>query len=697
MRRKLFVLALLGSTVLTPAKADAAPIVGFIAGAFGIGAGAALAGFSAGVTFAAGTIGGFLIKTVVAIGLSALAAKLYSPSIPAPSARMVNYAQPKAYMEHVIGQTRKGGPLGFTGFQNNRRYYVPILAGHEIEEISEHWLDERVVTLDTSTDDNVSNIETAPITGYGRINPLLGAPGQTADAGLMAAFAEITSSHDFAGLAGAVLWAAKPSSEAFSDVYPTSREWAYAPVLKGHNDIYDPRDDSNGYTANAALLIAWWITDYLGREVDWDEVAAEADYCDTLVTNAEAATQPIWELNGTISDEQEFEGQRAQIAAACDAYLYERKDGKAGFKVGRWIEPSLTLTEADFLGVEFTAGQWGAGAVDEVTITYVEPQNAWRETPSGIWVENEIANPIRDEPQLYMINTHNQAARIAKRLAKVKRAEWTLSGTVGPIGYELLEQRFFRATHSEMGIDAYFEIGEISREADGRFNVTANSVLPTDFDFDAVTEEPERPKYDEVESDDPVPDVSDVTAEAIGSNAVEIGWTDAPEAYRQQIRSTLVTEPVSQTHVVPAGQNPYQITGLATGQWYEFQVRNVTTTGRAGAWKPDVPVSVVVADIVDPPAPLVEFTGVALSGAARLSIRSPNEMIYAGAKIYHAFNSTDFDDAALYETVFGAPNTLTVYDTDALASGDNMFWGLSTNSGGVGDTDTINGPVTILI
>ena len=417
--------SLLATTALTPTPAAAAPVVGFILGAVGATGAAVALGISSGVVagslFGATFWGAFAVRTVLSIGLAALASSLGpKPSMPPPSARMVNFAQPISYAEWAFGRTRKGGPIGFTGFHNLRRYYVPILAAHEIQGVVEHWLDERAVTLNGEPSQNLSNI--APIAGYGRINTLTGAPSQTVDAGLDAAFTEITAAHDFKGLSGAVIWAKRPSASAFTDIYPLNRQWAYAPVIDGNNQIYDPRDDSRKFTNNAALVLAYWLTEVLGRDVDWSDVAVEANASDQLVTNGEGGTQAKWMINGSISDEQEFEDQRAQMAAACDAFVYERADGKVGFKVGRWIEPTVTLTDDDFYALEITEGNWGAGAPNEVAVTYTEPENAWRETPGGTWIEDAAARPIRDAPQLFMVTSNNQAARMAKRIASTNCA-----------------------------------------------------------------------------------------------------------------------------------------------------------------------------------------------------------------------------------------------------------------------------------
>lgn len=586
MKHSLLFAALLGCTMLTPQPAQAAPVVAWVAGALSVAGGAAIAttsAYLAGAGFAASVVGGFIVKTVVAIGLSALAAQLApKPTSPPPSVQMANFAQPVTYAEWVYGRTRKGGFLGFTGFANDKRYYVPILAAHPIEGVVQHWLDERLVTLSDEADPNKSNITETPIAGYGRIDAFDGGDGQQVNPGLDAAFVEVTDAFDFAGLAGAVLWAARPPSSSFTQIYPESRQWAYAPVIKGKKDLFDPRDGARRFSSNAALVLADWVVDILGREVDWDEVADEAAACDTQVLNAEGYLQNRWELNGTLSDEQDFEGQRVSLAAACDAFLYERTDGKVGFTVGRWIAPELSLGPDDFLSLELASGEFGADAPDEVAGVYTEPENGWRETPSGAWVENEVAKPSRDEPQLFMVTNHNQISRLNKRLARTKLARYQLTATIGFRGYEILggrdggrAHRFFRVVHPELQIDAVFEVGELTREASGLFSLTANSVNPEDFAFDAATEEPKRPVYDSVEGDNGIPVPDGLVVSNSGGGGADIGWTEQSEAYRQELRYQLTAASSPWMTVTPSeGETSHTLSGLTIGADYAVEIRN---------------------------------------------------------------------------------------------------------------------------
>ncbi|WP_375698594.1 fibronectin type III domain-containing protein [Pseudophaeobacter sp. TrK17] len=600
MKRSLLFAALLGCTMLTPQPAQAAPVVAWVAGALTVAGGTALAAtaaYAAGATFAASVVGGFIVKTVVAIGLSALAAQLApKPTSPPPSVQMANFAQPVTYAEWVYGRTRKGGFLGFTGFANDRRYYVPILAAHPIKGVVQHWLDERLVTLSGEADQNKSNITETPIAGYGRIDTFDGAPGQQVDPGLNAAFVEVTDAFDFAGLSGAVVWAARPPASSFTQIYPESRQWAYAPVIEGKNDLFDPRDGSHKFSSNAALVLADWVVNILGRAVDWDEVADEAEACGAQVLNAEGYLQNRWELNGALSDEQDFEGQRVSLAAACDAFLYERTDGKVGFTVGRWMEPDLVLGPDDFLSLELASGEFGADAPDEVAGVYTEPDNGWRETPSGTWVENAVAKPSRDEPQLFMVTNHNQISRLNKRLARTKLARYQITATIGFKGYEILggrdggrAHRFFRVVHPELQIDAFFEVGELTREASGLFTLTANSVSPEDFAFDAAAEEPARPVYDSVEGDNgiPVPGMWVISQGSSGSASLH--WGDQSPAYIQELRYQLTAASSPWAHVMPAeGETTHVLSGLTGGAGYAVQIRNRSTGLGLSDWSDPV-------------------------------------------------------------------------------------------------------------
>ena len=602
MRGRLALAALLTTTALVwPERAAAEPVSAFI---YGLGAGltgaTALAGTAAGASaaiagysLATSAIGGLIVKTVLSVGLAALVTALQpGPNIPKPAAIMRNFAQPVSYAEYALGRVRKGGPLGFTRAAGDYRYYVPLLAAHSINGIHQHYIDERPATLN-----ELDEIVVPDVGGKGRIQAFLGQPGQAANAMLMAAFpGTITEAHDFKGLAGAVIRAKKAGNPSnTTKYYPGQIPWAYSPVIEGLDQIYDPRTDSYGYSNNAALVLAWWLTEMLGQQVDWDDVAIEADVCDELVTLADGeTTQPRWTINATIRDDQDFETQRAQLAVACDAFLYERTDGKVGFYVGRYQEPTVTLTADDFFAITLGQGQTGSDAPTEICPEYVEPENHWREFSGGVQTLTESGRRVRDTPQLFAIDSHNQAQRVVKRVGRVKRAEFRLDGVIGLMGYELIGKRFFRVVDPEVGLDHVFEIGKLSRQGLAQFSISAVSVTADDFDFDPATEEPDRPA---IAPDDTavvtIPDITGVVAVSEVEGQIKISWTAQDDIYTQEARivdgegRVILRNTTAMAGVV----DNLIFSGLPVGTSYSAQARNVSTT-RQGDWIPETPISV---------------------------------------------------------------------------------------------------------
>lgn len=710
MRRRLFA-ALLASTFLTPAEAQAAPVAAFFGGllstvgVFTPVAGGFLGAYTAGIYAGGFFLGSALGRTLLGFGLSALAAS-FAPApnfnVPEPSATMGNFAQPVSYASWLFGRVRTGGPIAFTQASDRRRFYVVIVAAHECEGVVEHWLDEYTVGIDaTATSFSDANLltsgddaaYTAPdaLAGAGRIEAFLGDPSQTANAGLMSVFDEVTSEFDFAGLAGAVVWARKVSPEKFTKTYPNGRQWAWTPVMDGNNQIWDPRDETYKFSANAALCLAYWITEILGGSVDWDEVAAEADVCDETVTTAEGETIARWEINGRLGDELSFETQRAQMAGACDAFLYERADGKVGFKVGRWIAPTVTLSAADFSACEVVEGQWGADAPTEVVVQYIEPENAWRETPSGVWVEDATARRVRDEPRLYMVRYHNQAARLAKRIAKARRPKYQLRGTIGLAGYELIGQRFFTFLHAGLGFTQSFEVGALRRVNATTFEIEAVSVDQTDFDFDAAAEEPKRPEFGSFVSEFEVPNVENISIDATSNSSITVSFDALDEGVWVEIRWRALSTSEWQQVQIQNGATEYLITGLSDGTTYEVQLRSIE--GLVGTldseWLPSPAAQVTTVGNAVAPNALASFATSVVGSDVLIEYTTANDGNHHATRVYRNSSAT-FGTATLIHTDYAGPNTASSYTDTSPGPGTWYYWAVPENASGL--TGTASGP-----
>lgn len=680
--------------------AEAAPVIGFIQGVVAGLAGAPLLGGIAGQAFVNGVvwstaIGGTVVgRLALSLGVNAIATALYKPKIPQPTPQelLVNYSQPLSPMQRIYGRVRKGGPVIFTAFGGGARHYAVAIAAHRTKGPVAHWLDTTEVTLDGS-----GNVTTAPIAGYGRIRTYRGLPGQAADPLLVATFPEVTSAHDFAGISYAAIEALRPPQSAFTEVYPQSREWAYAPVWDGWDEIHDPRDDSTGWTDNAALILAHEAL-FHGKQVDWDQVAIEADVADELVTNRSGATQRRWTINATLDDLVPWEQARDTLAAACDAFFYETVDGKVGFRLGRYTAPEVTLTDRDLHSLSVALRAWGPDVPGEAVVKYTEPALAWQQATSAAIVAE--AGLPRLEEDIWPIDSHNQACRIAKRRIRRARAEATVRAQVGLIGYELIGQRFVRIQSSEALLDEVFEIDRLIRNDDGvSFTVEATSTSAADWAFDALAEEPPPPARDEVASDDSVPTVTGLAGEVVsgtgGVAQIEWSWPAQDSGLTQvlRIRSLDGGTPEWQEIAAGEGQVTFVLGGLTDGATYEAQVRNRTGSGRSGDWSGSV--SVVAIANTTAPAALTAFAVTVTGGTTgAVAFTAPNDPNYAATRIWRGTTGT-FSAATLVQTEYGVVGMADAWDDTGLSPGTWYYWAAPVNGSGI--EGPLSGPDDITI
>lgn len=705
MRRKWLVVALLCSTALTPQPARAEPVTlffsQFIAGLTGgvaAATGSALgsAGFLAGSSifgFAQTALGGALLNLGLSYGLSAIARSLAPrPELTTtpPTQRMVNFAQPLAPMEWVFGQVRKGGPYALTSFQSDRRHYGVILAAHRIDGVEKWYVDNQSVEVSGGV------VTTAPFTGNIGLRFYAGAPGQVADATLVSAIPEWTSAHNMAGLAYVAAFARRVPDEQFSAVYGNSAPTGpvITPVVRGAL-VYDPRTETTTYSNNAALVWAWVTENRLGAGVvNWAEVAIEADASDVIVTNRTGGSQRKWTLNGAFTDDQDWEAIQQQIILACDGYVYELPDGTVGFKVGRYTEPTITLTDADFYDLVLTENAFGQDPATEFVGQYVEPDNDWIESASATIVVDPDARANRQTVPLFYVHNHNQAVRALKRVARANRAQFALTGTVGIIGLDLLRERFVRV--NVLGREFVAEIGAIlPGEDDTTFSINLTSVLPADFDFNAATEEPAPPARDDVTNDNTVPAPSGLTGTAIAGPGIEWQWVAQPAQLNQQFRFRAVGAAEWQPAIEITGGSIDLITpGLVDGEDYEAELRNITPARRPSAWIPSGTVTAVANST--PPAPVTGLTATGGAGQATVQWVTPNDALHVSTRIYRALGAgAPFSSAALVATVFGPANTTQTVVNSGIAAGTYVYWAASANGSGI--ESTLAGPVQAIV
>ncbi len=365
----------------------------------------------------------------------------------------------------------------------------------------------------------------------------------------------------------------------------------------------------------------------------------------------------------------------------------------------------MTLTAEDFLSLTVESGE-DLGSNTQYVVQYTEPLNKYYETPTGTYVYDAGARRVTSETAAYAINSHNQACRVVKRIARVEHAAFKISGTIKLIGFECIGQRFVNFVHEEMGISCVMEIGKLVASDNGlTFEVQGASVTADDFAFVAATEEPERPSYDTVESDDDVDDLTGLTAQVIDSNgsaSILVKWDSQDGSYHQQLRVRSPDAGIDDWQIITlsSGSTGYVATGLVDGAQYQVQGRNRTSAGRPGEWKPEAPVVVIAIANTTAPGALSGFGAGVIGSDVALSWTAPNDEAYFATRIWRrtytsAPGAPAFSGASAIHTEYGIASDADAYTDLGPGAGYHYYWAEAINSSGLAGPRS--GPVEIII
>jgi len=285
----------------------------------------------------------------------------------------------------VYGKRRVSGALAFYGVSssgvagaiNDRFCSVIVLAGHQVNAITDVWVDN--VRIPEADIDSSGNVTAGQYAGAMRIWKHLGTGGQAADVNLVADYpTEWSTNHRLAGCAYIVVRCGR-SDTAFPQGAPSQ----FSALVEGAL-VYDPRRDStNGgsgshryddastweYSANPALHARHWLTGgsivndqvipmrvYGVRDddtrIDDAAVIAAANICDEVLTGVNSTPD-----GDAIRYECHLEASSDQTNRTVLTDILESMAGSAVVRKGKWVieagayvTPEHTLTQAHIYG-----------------------------------------------------------------------------------------------------------------------------------------------------------------------------------------------------------------------------------------------------------------------------------------------------------------------------------------------------------
>jgi hypothetical protein len=282
----------------------------------------------------------------------------------------------------IYGEALVSGPISFIGLSgtdNSDLYQTIVLAGHELNDITDIHMDDVVIT-----DSQINGGSTAGgnVTAgtFGPKNSSticvikkhLGEASQTADVLLTGPFANYTADHRGDGIAYlAMKWVLNEDSAETWEKFAPSNVKA---LVKG-KAVYDPRLDTGapnynpldqlfitynatagsyvGQGQNPALVLADYLISDLGMgispsKIDWSSFITAANGCDVSVS-VPNGTEKRFTCNGVLFATDSHQKNINKILSSMNGNLVY-SNGKYIVHAGIYEAPTETLNEDDLIG-----------------------------------------------------------------------------------------------------------------------------------------------------------------------------------------------------------------------------------------------------------------------------------------------------------------------------------------------------------
>lgn len=629
----------------TTALTFSGPVYDPVSGA--IAAGLVGAGVSA---TAAAAIGAFTVRLASALVLS-FAAQALAPKPKLPKlgggGLLANAREPAAPQEYVYGQVRKGGVVTYlesTGSDNRLLHMIIALAGHEVEEIGDIYVNDEIVSI------NEAGLVQGKWKSRLTIQKNTGSENQTADPTLLSRSDQVDD--NFRGRGIAYLYARLGyDPDTFAGGIPL-----ITAVVKGRK-VYDPRTDTVAYSANAALCLRDYLTAEFGLNdpaVNDTVFSVAANVCDEVVNKADGGTEKRYEMNGIVRADSQVGTVLQEMTTCCAGSLFW---GQAGWqlKPGYYSAPVATFTLDDLRGPinlatrvnvreNFNAVQ---GVFNDASQDYVQAE--YPALSSSAFTAEDGGDESVLDFQLPLTTSASAAQRLAKLALFRGREQISFSADFGLAAFGVQVGDNVALTMDRYGWDAkpfevvgwrFFINGE---GGDLRVNLTLRETSAAAFDWNAEEIEIIANNTSLIGVENVPPIGISATSEAFILNeqltnrfrvTVSSGQSERVDRVEVQYKKS------SEAAFVSAGIGAigvYDLVDVEDGN-YDFRARAINAFGVRGEWES---LTGIAAGNGNLPPPDVEGFSIDINGAtAHLSWDQSARADLSFYRIRHAVEAT---------------------------------------------------------
>ena len=672
-------------------------------------------GASAFATTALVTIGGVtvltgasLVGSLIMYAVTSWAAKASTPKFDSgamnSSGLLVNGRESAAPQQFVYGEIRKGGTVTFyesTGDDNKFLHQIIVLAGHEVHDITNIFINDTIQALDsngfvtdaewdskirvykhlgnqTSTTDSFANVS-----GKNLANTLIADSELTGDDAL---------DSNFVGKGLAYLYVRyEYDREVFANGLPI-----VTATVQGKK-VYDPRASGQQlsnpstwtYSNNPALCIADFLYAEYGLDdslINYTTIQSAANECDENVALTGGGTQKRYRLDGVIDASRPVGGVLEDMVTSCAGTLFYGA-GQWVLKAGAYSTPVKTFTDDDFR----------SGITLETKISMRDNFNVVQ----GTFIDEAEGYITGDYPQVsnatFLSEDNNQEsildlnlpfttnATSAQRLAKLTllrgREQMSFSADFSTDAIEVEVGDIVQLTHARYGFtNKLFEVLSWQpkvRDEDGALLISMSLRETSQAAFDWNASDATATSN----SNTVVPDAS--TNSTIGSITatntgfedtdgtfvprITLDWPDAAGGNfsHYEVAHKLSTDSDALYEIINLTSSVVSLTGYKAGVSVNYKIRAVNASGIAGAFT-NVGSITVGGDTIAPSAP-TSLNANGIFRAVSLSWTNPTAKDLSHIEVYR--NTVNNSGTATKVTETNAE-----YFVDSPLAGNTAFY-----------------------
>ncbi|MGE1156752.1 phage tail tip protein J-related protein, partial [Pseudomonas kitaguniensis] len=361
-------------------------------------------------------------------------------------------------------------------------------------------------------------------------------------------------------------------------------------VVRGRNDLFDPRTNNTGYSANTALHLLWYLRSRCNvpdDEIVFSTFASAANVCDEAVTNADGSVSQRYRSACVIGADEQKSGVLQKLEAACAGRLI-RVGGRWMLQAGAYYGPyDFEITEDMVIGtIGGSTEPTNDSAINTVRGTFIDPSQSWTETDYpevsiAEWIAEDGGEAAETLTYSYVTDAY-QPQRLANIELRRRRAGGVITIPMNFSGYNCRPGRVVSVNLPSLNILGEFIVTNWAMGDKEGCNVQVQQYEAAIFD-DAVGQPYDPLGFIRLPAGGLGSPTGLTWAQDSGAEVVQgsLSWA-APEGIVTEY-AVIVRQGagVAQSHTIQAESNTCQINGLPSGS-YTMSVAAVGPMARSG-------------------------------------------------------------------------------------------------------------------